>query len=381
MKMAGNQPVEMLEIVKRFLVAERPNNFEDCVRWARLHWQEQYDNQIRQLLFNFPPDRTTSSGAPFWSGPKRCPHNLTFSVEDPMHLDYVVAAANLKAYVYSIPQVRDRQKIRDILAKIPVPEFAPRSGIKIAVNDSEAHSSTNDGGMPDMDRLSLIRDELPPPESVKVPLNPIDFEKDDDTNFHMDFVVAASNLRASNYNIAPADHYKSKLIAGKIIPAIATTTSLVSGLTCLELYKVIQGHKRLDSYRDNFLNLALAYLGYAEPMRAPKNKYYDKEFTLWDRFEIDGEITLKEFLEYFKTQHNLEITMLSQGVCMLYSFFLPPAKAAERMNLGMKELVEKVSKKTIEPHVRALVFELCCNDLEGEDVEVPYVKYNLPRKS
>ena len=86
-------------------------------------------------------------------------------------------------------------------------------------------------------------------------------------------------------------------------------------------------------------------------------------------------------MDYFKNQRNLEITMLSQGVCMLYSFFLPPAKAAERMNLGMSELVERVSKKSIEPHVRALVFELCCNDTEGEDVEVPYVKYNLPKKS
>lgn len=380
LKMAGNQPVEMLEIVKRFLIVERPNNFEDCVKWARLHWQEQYDNQIRQLLYNFPPDRTTTSGAPFWSGPKRCPHYLTFTVEDPMHLDYVVAAANLKAYVYGIPQIRDRQQIRDILGKIKVPDFVPKSGIKIAVSDSEAQSSMNDGGMPDMDRLSLIKEELPAPEKINLSINPIDFEKDDDTNFHMDFVVAASNLRASNYNIAPADHYKSKLIAGKIIPAIATTTSLVSGLTCLELYKLIQGHKKLDSYRDNFLNLALAYLGYAEPLRAPKTKYYDKEFTLWDRFEIDGEMTLKEFMDYFKNQHNLEITMLSQGVCMLYSFFLPPAKAAERMNLGMSELVERVSKKPIESHVRALVFELCCNDTEGEDVEVPYVKYNLSRK-
>lgn len=379
MRMAGNQPIEMLEIVKRFLVVERPNNFEDCIKWARLHWQEQYDNQIRQLLYNFPPDRTTSSGAPFWSGPKRCPHNLTFSAEDPMHLDYIVAAANLKAYVYGIPQVKDRQKIKEVLAKIGVPEFVPRSGIRIAVNDSEVQSSSNDGGMPDMDRLSLIRDELPPPETVNIPINPVEFEKDDDTNFHMDFVVAASNLRAANYNIAPADHYKSKLIAGKIIPAIATTTSLVSGLTCLELFKVIQGHKKLDSYRDNFLNLALAYLGYAEPMRAPQHRYYENEFTLWDRFELNAEMTLKEFMDYFKTEHKLEITMLSQGVCMLYSFFLPPLKAAERMNLGMRELVERVSRKTIEPHVRALVFELCCNDVNNEDVEVPYVKYNLKK--
>lgn len=44
----------------------------------------------------------------------------------------------------------------------------------------------------------------------------------------------------------------------------------------------------------------------------------------------------------------------------------------------MSEVVRDVSKKRIPSYVRALVLELCANDEDGEDVEVPYVKYNLP---
>ena len=46
----------------------------------------------------------------------------------------------------------------------------------------------------------------------------------------------------------------------------------------------------------------------------------------------------------------------------------------------MSEVVKKVSKKKIPPYVKALVLELCCNDKDGEDVEVPYVKYRLPQQ-
>ena len=72
-------------------------------------------------------------------------------------------------------------------------------------------------------------------------ITPLQFEKDDDNNLHMDFIVAASNLRAANYKIPPADRHKSKLIAGKIMPAIATTTSLVSGWAVLEVIKLVMG--------------------------------------------------------------------------------------------------------------------------------------------
>ena len=60
-----------------------------------------------------------------------------------------------------------------------------------------------------MDEVEKLKEKLPPPDKcAQIKVQPIDFEKDDDTNLHMDFITACSNLRAENYDIPPADKHK-----------------------------------------------------------------------------------------------------------------------------------------------------------------------------
>lgn len=314
----------------------------------------------------------------FWSGPKKCPTVLNFDVENQLHYDFVEAAANLRAENYGIQGTKDKDQIKAIMKGVNVPVFTPQSGVKIAVTDAEAQAQA-DASESDSTILQQLIEELPESAALKsggLRITPLEFEKDDDSNGHIDFIVACSNLRATNYSIPVADRLKSKGIAGRIIPAIATTTSLVAGLVSLELYKFVQGHTNPEKFKNGFANLALPFFAFSEPLQAPKSKYYDTEWTLWDRFEVnaikeDGtEMTLKEFLDYFEKEQKLEITMLSQGVSMLFSFFMAASKKTERLAMPMSQVVKTVSKKELEPWQKALVFEICCNDTEGEDVEV-----------
>lgn len=60
-----------------------------------------------------------------------------------MHIDYVLSAANLRANIYGIAQNRDAEQVAAMAENAVVPEFTPRTGVRIDVTEAEA-SSNND---------------------------------------------------------------------------------------------------------------------------------------------------------------------------------------------------------------------------------------------
>ncbi|PKX99404.1 ubiquitin-activating enzyme E1 [Aspergillus novofumigatus IBT 16806] len=384
LKQAGNEK-QTLEHLRDFLVTNKPASFDDCIVWARQQFEAQYNNAIQQLLYNFPRDSKTSSGQPFWSGPKRAPTPLKFDSSNPTHLAFIVAGANLHAFNYGIknPGV-DKEYYRKVVDNMIIPEFTPSSGVKIQADENEPDpNAQQSSSLDDSQETQRLVESLPSPESLSgFRLNPVEFEKDDDTNYHIDFITAASNLRADNYDIPQADRHKTKFIAGKIIPAIATTTALVTGLVALELYKIIDGKDDIEQYKNGFVNLALPFFGFSEPIASPKGTYMGKqgEVTidrLWDRFELD-DIPLQDFLKHF-SDLGLEISMVSSGVSLLYASFYAPSKLKDRLPLKMSKLVEHISKKPIPDHQKNVIFEVTAEDQNEEDVEIPYVMHSVSK--
>ncbi|TFY79703.1 hypothetical protein EWM64_g4309 [Hericium alpestre] len=140
-------------------------------------------------------------------------------------------------------------------AKIPIngaPNGAASTSSAKAVNGDMANGS-GANGLKDQRELSLrdswemfvnSTDRLA--ARLRAGEETISFDKDDDDT--LDFVTAAANLRSAAYGIQGKSRWEIKEMAGNIIPAIATTNAIISGLIVLQALHLLR--KSYDRLRN-----------------------------------------------------------------------------------------------------------------------------------
>ncbi|XP_062430413.1 ubiquitin-like modifier-activating enzyme 6 isoform X3 [Rhea pennata] len=331
-------------------LGRRPRNWTQCVELARVKFEKYFSHKALQLLHSFPLDTRLKDGSLFWQSPKRPPFPVKFEFSNPLHYAFIVSAAKLFATVYCVPFTEkdfSEEVILKIISAVKVPEFRPSN--KVVQTDETARKPDHIPVSSEDERNAIFQLEksILSNEALEsdLQMKPISFEKDDDSNGHIDFITAASNLRAKMYNIEPADRFKTKRIAGKIIPAIATATAAVSGLVALELIKVVGGYAA-DAYKNCFLNLAIPIIVFTETAEVRRTEIRNEiSFTIWDRWTIYGkeDFTLLDFINAVREKYGIEPTMVVQGVKMLYVPVMPGH--IKRLKLTMQKLVKPSADK------------------------------------
>ena len=249
--------------------------WDACVRAAVLTFQSTFHDPAASLLHSFPADRVvtdrkTGAVTPYWSGTKRAPVPLSFDASRDDHLAFVSHAATVFAAAcgVSVPEGAgdDREALRAAASLVDLPPFRARlvtgddeedkeedgeggkaagaaasssSGKAEAAKAAAAQADEIDARIAAGELLALARDHGEALSAAA--LRPEPFEKDSTTNRHVDFVTALANLRGESYGIPPTPRHEVKITAGRIIPAIATTTDCVTAFGGLLLIQTAQG--------------------------------------------------------------------------------------------------------------------------------------------
>lgn len=296
-------------------IYDTQHNVNDCIDFSIRLFNELYYDNINKLLSEFPKDHKLENGDLFWSAGKKCPKPIKLDLNNEYHLDFIINTSELIAYCSGL-----------------VSDITKETIIKYKTGNESNKSF-----------------------SVKPNYNSDEFDKDNE--LHINWINSASNLRAINYNILPVDIYETKGIAGKIIPAIATTTSAVAGLIIMEFIKYMNKCK-LEDYRSTFINLADPMIVYSEPLSAPMLSIAGVKINSWTQFKYSVKSTLREFKEYYDKLFETDINMIVFDSAMVYADFLGE-EALDKQLIDIITDLELNKKST----VIASIFNEESNDL------------------
>jgi ubiquitin-activating enzyme E1 len=239
---------QFYQIKKYFKLLKIANskNFDKCIKYSIKKYHRFYINKINNILKLYPPDKINKdTGLKFWTGNKILPHPLFFNINDDICFEFVKSFSCLLAKCLDID-----------IYNININEYIIKISNQTIIKPPKFKSFENKAYYEG--KISEIKIEIE--KYLKenkniIKYNPTQYEKDTTDINQINFITYTSNLRARNYNIENLDKIKIKIIAGKIMPALITSTSSIAGLLALQLY-VISQNSNCKTFRTGILDLS-----------------------------------------------------------------------------------------------------------------------------
>jgi ubiquitin-activating enzyme E1 len=323
----------------------KPTTVADCAVLARSTFEDLFVRKIIKVV----NDNETNKKA--WTNGRNKPAPIEFNPEIEDHVLFVNSVASIYARIWGIP--------------VPSPD-------EILPIATEAHLEppTNESDVIE-ELITQIRELT----ANGIEVHPEEFEKDDDSTGHMDFITSAANLRAINYQLQPASRLEAKRIAGKIVPAMATTTAMICGFVCLEMYTIhCISQKTLEDYRSGSFNMASARFSLTQPQGSTKVQIptTGEEFDIvWQRLHFFRDVDLTEMLTKVETTYHVSIRALRSNGHTLWS---ESDSDSGDENQSVTTLDHAICRSQVQNNSRIQIAIDCLNPETGESVPLPFIQ-------
>ena len=377
---------EVLQLDNNALIYERLNNVFQVNKFIQnedIHsfidfgiylYKQYYYIPINNILETFPEDFINENGLPFWSGKKLQP--TLFDI-DILSKEYFTSILDIISpnkqeefnMFWDDTYYRENYFKENLLSnkniqinKLVINEKKEMS--ETLINDSDIHN---------------VKQKIMKLNTTKQNTTTLGGQYDKDNNIHLKAMTNIVNLRAKTYGIQEIDTLETKLISGRIIPALSTTTSVIAGFVIIDILKYLSKNNKFTEVNINLGTNNYSIYDAFHPKPTYNNMYSEEyntniktipvDFTTWSKIVCSGKKDLintnVELATYLYDTYEIKPNMVCYKSHIIYNSDNPKEE-------DLKYVYERIEKK----YKEYLEFNIINYDNEGVPIESPSIIYH-----
>ena len=349
---------EKLKNIKILLNIIISREISEIIKNAILIFNSNYNYNIQNIIDLYPENYKNQDGNLFWTGAKRFPMILKFNNKDSLIIEFISSYTKIFCNILNISYTE-----KEIINNID----------KLSNYKNEMNENIETLEKEINELINKIKEE-------NKKFKPEKFEKDNDKNNHINFIYACSNLRARNYKLEKFDKIKTKLISGKIIPAVSTATACITGFSSTQIYTLLYNNN-INNLKEISINLSVNAYFISKPQKVYQNIDFQgrnkmiivipPKFTIWDHINIKGPIKIIDFINFIKEKYNVIV----KGIYTHNK--LPLITNQDMLNYNIEDAYANVLKKNINQLRRTLSFTIDGKNSTKNNVFMPVFIYRF----
>jgi ubiquitin-activating enzyme E1 len=243
--------INRMKELKLLIEIYEGKKIDNCFKFANYLFNENFNREIKMLLKCIPHES-------FPNG--KCPKYIDFDYSNNLHKNFVKNLILIMSKIFKLKGIFELDQFEKVIQSHNlfnkeldsttstsnqnievdgdfISEIGLEKNIKLKITENNTNNIDNNLKKQEFENLLeyFKNMSLENFDKKELLVNVLEFDKDDD--IHLEFLYTCSLLKAYIFGIKENSIEETRVIAGKIIPAVASSTSVAVGYNMIELIK------------------------------------------------------------------------------------------------------------------------------------------------